>query len=331
MSNGSIPPASGRPNGAPGQSAPTPAAASNLTGYTPPEGTDEIVEELAEEIVDDVIEEAVVAPVQAPPPPAPAATPARVAAPAPVAHKPAASTADSLLDALAAQEKERAAQVAAAPAVPVTAAQNLEPRVTYTTTPAPTPPPAPAQPAADEEIIEDAIDLGAAPAAQQAAPPAEHHVDLAEFSTAVGTATPKPRPRTAMPKQAPPPSSLQATSIPVLITVGLLLLIPGVWALLIILGKTNIWRGDHEDARKMANLFVAGLPLGLLLISGAVYFLIQVRDEAKLRKERHEFALAKVAAAETARVEAEQAALLRQQQAAAQAQAPAQPAPPPPQ
>ena len=317
MSNTPIPPnkPGGSSNG---QSAPAPAQEASLTGYTPPAGEDEIVEELAEEIVDDVIEDAVVAPVQAPPPPAPVATPApvvraaspvppstpaapiappapvaRVATPAPVtppvppAPPAGPSRADILLDSLAAEEYRRTSVAASAPiapvapAAPISSAQPVEPRVTYTTTP---PPPssgagdaAPSE-IVEDEVIEDAVDLGTAPAAvAPTPPPADLHVDLDEFSTAVDTAPKAPRPRTAMPKNVAPPSSLQSTSIPVLITVGLLLLGPGVWSVLILLGKTEIPGGEREDAKKMASLFWICLPMGLLLITGALYFLVQVR------------------------------------------------------
>jgi len=291
-----------------GSAAPLPAQSANLTGYAPPAGTDEVVEELAEEIADEVIDESS-AEIQVEPPPVVV----------PVAGVP--------------DEPQRRVVYTAPPppgSVPPASIPNvpsIDSRVTYTATPVipgPNPPAAPAAAApaettADEEIIEDAVvadvTTAVAPApAAPAAPPVE--VDLDAFTDAVATA-PKPRPRPVSAKAAAPPSSLQSTSIPILMTVGLLLQVPGVWAVMVKMGK-EVPGSDRAEAATMANVMLMCMPLGLILISGAVYFFIQVRDEKRAREERHQFALAKIAAAETARVAAEQSAIAQQSAVLAQ-------------
>ncbi len=67
---------------------------------------------------------------------------------------------------------------------------------------------------------------------------------------------------------------LKTASVPVLITVGLLLLVPGVWSLLIL---TGTWESPREDARTMAIAMLATWPIALSMFCGAWFFWHQTK------------------------------------------------------
>lgn len=69
---------------------------------------------------------------------------------------------------------------------------------------------------------------------------------------------------------------LKAAAVPVLITVGLLLLIPGVWSLLIL---TGTWESPREDAKTMAVAMLATWPIALSMFAGAGFFWWQIRQK----------------------------------------------------
>lgn len=70
---------------------------------------------------------------------------------------------------------------------------------------------------------------------------------------------------------------MQALAVPVLITVGAILVLLGVWGTLV-LGGREIVLSDREDAPGMARAMVLiGYPLGLCLIAGAGYFMYDLR------------------------------------------------------
>lgn len=71
--------------------------------------------------------------------------------------------------------------------------------------------------------------------------------------------------------------SLQAATVPVLITVGILLILLGVWGTLVLCGS-DVVLSDREDAQGMAwAMVLIGYPLGLCLVAGAGYFVYDLR------------------------------------------------------
>ena len=73
-------------------------------------------------------------------------------------------------------------------------------------------------------------------------------------------------------------------AVPVLITVGLLMLALGLWGILVKAGNTTLPKADLPDAGTYATLALVCLPIGLLLIAGAWFFFYQVRiDQRKLK------------------------------------------------
>jgi hypothetical protein len=86
-----------------------------------------------------------------------------------------------------------------------------------------------------------------------------------------------PRPRKALaPKLVNPSHTVKAMGIPVLLTVGLLLLIPGFWSLLLLAGAI---KNNREDARTMAFVMLMCWPIAAVLFTAAGYFYQQFRRE----------------------------------------------------
>lgn len=70
---------------------------------------------------------------------------------------------------------------------------------------------------------------------------------------------------------ARPHSELKAFAVPVLFTVGTLLLIPAIWAVLYLLGAP-VWAHDRPDAGTMAAAMLVCWPIaGALLAGGFIY------------------------------------------------------------
>lgn len=81
-------------------------------------------------------------------------------------------------------------------------------------------------------------------------------------------------------------NDLKATAVPLLGTVGGLLLIPAVWAVLVLAGVA-VPAADREDSRPMAAIMLVSWPIAICLIWAAVYFHFQVA-KAKRRAEQQQ-------------------------------------------
>lgn len=73
---------------------------------------------------------------------------------------------------------------------------------------------------------------------------------------------------------------LKATAAPLLATVGVLLLIPGIWSVLLLMG-VGVPGSQRQDARPMAAVMLVSWPIALFLIAAAVSFFVQVSREKK--------------------------------------------------
>jgi len=73
---------------------------------------------------------------------------------------------------------------------------------------------------------------------------------------------------------------LKATAAPLLATVGLLLLVPAVWSLLL-LGGVAVPGSEREDSRPMAAIMLVSWPIAICLIGVSVLFFKQVMQEKK--------------------------------------------------
>ena len=75
----------------------------------------------------------------------------------------------------------------------------------------------------------------------------------------------------------------RAAAIPVLITVGLVMTVLGVWGVLVMAGNTTLPKANEPDAQKYAVLALVGGMVGILLFAGAGFFLYQyLQDKKKL-------------------------------------------------
>jgi hypothetical protein len=84
------------------------------------------------------------------------------------------------------------------------------------------------------------------------------------------------QPRDAQPMR---PARRQSTALrgflaPILITFGLVVLAPAVWAALLLTGHT-VPGGDLPDADSMARMMLAALPIGTMLLCSGLVFLWQ--------------------------------------------------------
>jgi len=69
---------------------------------------------------------------------------------------------------------------------------------------------------------------------------------------------------------------LKRTAIPILLTVGVVLLIPGIWAVCLLIGL-EVPRHNEPDAKQVALAMLITWPLSLCMIGGAIFFLMQTR------------------------------------------------------
>jgi hypothetical protein len=104
-------------------------------------------------------------------------------------------------------------------------------------------------------------------------------VDMSAFaSAAAASASAHPRRPTPMPKKG---SGLKAIAVPIMGTVGVLLLVPATWALLYLF-SVQVPGFDRPSARPMAFMMMMCWPIAIILIAGAVVMFRQVmREKAK--------------------------------------------------
>lgn len=77
----------------------------------------------------------------------------------------------------------------------------------------------------------------------------------------------------------------RSAAVPVLCTVGLMMLALGVWGVLVKAGNTSMPMADKPDAGQYATIaLIVGIPLALCLFAGAGFFLYQLgQDKKKLK------------------------------------------------
>ncbi len=130
---------------------------------------------------------------------------------------------------------------------------------------------------ADEAVVvdEDAVvEAGAAVAEVESS--ASVHTDNAEALAARSAATRRSSRARAGRASTSATNDLKKVAVPMLITVGVLLMIPGLWALLV-LGGVEIFGSTKQGARGMAMVMLLCWPIALLLIFGAFYFIVELR------------------------------------------------------
>ena len=70
-----------------------------------------------------------------------------------------------------------------------------------------------------------------------------------------------------------------------LLTLGVLLLLPAVWATGIMLDM-DIWRSDREDASSMATMMLVAWPIALAMIAAAIWCFAQVKAARASKSSR---------------------------------------------
>ena len=88
------------------------------------------------------------------------------------------------------------------------------------------------------------------------------------------------RSSTRLPQRKSKSLDLKATAAPLLATVGVLLLVPAFWSLLLLAG-VNVPGSDREDAGQMAAIMLVSWPIAICLIVAAVFFFLQIAKEKK--------------------------------------------------
>ena len=91
---------------------------------------------------------------------------------------------------------------------------------------------------------------------------------------------PRPEGRRAPPRTATGHDQIKAVAVVLLLSVAGLLLIPAVWATLLLVG-IRVWGSARPDAAKMAMGMLACWPIAVGLVSGAVLFYVQLRRSAR--------------------------------------------------
>lgn len=78
---------------------------------------------------------------------------------------------------------------------------------------------------------------------------------------------------------------IRTASIPVLITMGLVMFALGVWGIMVKTGNDTLPMADQGNAQQLAILGLVGLPIGILLFASAGFMFYMVgKDKQKLAK-----------------------------------------------
>jgi hypothetical protein len=78
---------------------------------------------------------------------------------------------------------------------------------------------------------------------------------------------------------------IRTASIPVLITMGLVMLALGVWGIMIKSGNTTLPMAEQANAQELAILGLIGLPIGILMFASAGFmFYVVSKDKKKLAR-----------------------------------------------
>jgi hypothetical protein len=78
---------------------------------------------------------------------------------------------------------------------------------------------------------------------------------------------------------------LRQASIPVLITMGLVMLSLGAWGIMVKAGNDTLPMADQDNAQQLAILGLVGLPIGVLLFASAGFMFYMVgKDKQKLAR-----------------------------------------------
>lgn len=97
------------------------------------------------------------------------------------------------------------------------------------------------------------------------------------FHPSVGQPAPMYRP---LPRKTKKNSELKAIAAPILMTVGVMLLIPAFWAVLVLTGA-GVPMSDREDASSMAKVMLLCWPVALALVIPAVFMFVQISADKK--------------------------------------------------
>lgn len=131
----------------------------------------------------------------------------------------------------------------------------------------------------------------------QPVPVAEHELDdlslasasaLAQLSGSTSAAYDPGQASTARRQRLSKPDTgmmqFRIAAVPVLVTVGLLMGVLGLWGVLVMAGNTSLPGADRPDADNYALLALVGLPLALCMFGGAGFFLyVASIDRKKLK------------------------------------------------
>ena len=78
---------------------------------------------------------------------------------------------------------------------------------------------------------------------------------------------------------------LRQASIPVLITMGLIMIALGVWGIMVKAGNDTLPMADQGNAQQLAIIGLVGLPIGILLFASAGFMFYMVgKDKQKLAR-----------------------------------------------
>jgi hypothetical protein len=98
----------------------------------------------------------------------------------------------------------------------------------------------------------------------------------APVASAAGRRPAQPAPRPAK------PSAVKTAAVPLLVTVGVLLFLPGTWSIMQITG-IHVPGWEREDARPMAYFMLLCWPVSFSLLAGAGFFLWQIKRATAAR------------------------------------------------